>query len=66
MSDSNYNLNIPTYSSLINKINLFINTFGNIYFKRGLEITTGVKEHGHGYWRKGVYKNNIWRTFKFM
>jgi len=49
MSDSNYNLNIPTYSSLINKINLFINTFGNIYFKRGLEITTGVKEHGHGY-----------------
>jgi len=41
MTDSNNNLNIPTYSSSINK--------RKYDFKRGLEITTGVKKHVHGY-----------------
>jgi len=37
MTDSN-NLNIPNYYSLINKINLFINTFGNIISKEDLKL----------------------------
>jgi len=38
MTDSNNNLNIPTYSSLINKINIFINTFGNMISKVDLKL----------------------------
>jgi len=38
MTDSNNNLNIPTYSSLINKINFFINTFGNMISKEDLKL----------------------------
>jgi len=38
MTDSINNLNIPTYSSLKNKINLFINTFGNMISKEDLKL----------------------------
>jgi len=38
MTDSNNYLNIPTYSFLINKINLFINTFGNMISKEYLKF----------------------------
>jgi len=38
MTDSNNNLNIPSYSSLINKINFFNNTFGNIISKEDLKL----------------------------
>jgi len=53
MTDSNNYLNRSTYSSLISKINLFINTFGNMiskeYFKfllesRNMFMGIGVKE----------------------
>jgi len=38
MPDSNKILNIPTYSSFINKINLFIITFGNMISKEDLKL----------------------------
>jgi len=38
MTDSYNNLNIPTYSSLINNNNFFINTFGNMISKEDLKL----------------------------